>query len=226
MAWDEPALDNLASYCRSQRTTGLPVVENRRSVLERSWSVPAGSEIFERRYLHGCARDGALREDVASPQKSLVALLTAIAVDCSRLDLEQPVSKYIGRGWSCAEPGQEGAIVVRHLLEMCSGLDDALRFKAPAGVCHHNNTQAYPPMLQVLDAAADQSIGALRRTWLTDPAGMADTAWCLRGDELAFFLDNPRGLARLGQIVLNGGVAEDVARLVSPCTGVWTPMVA
>lgn len=222
MAWDEAALDDLASYCRSQHTTGLLVVENRRTVLERNWPVPAGSELFERRYLHGKACDGALREDVASQQKSLVALLAAIAVDRSLLDLEQPVSDYIGRGWSRAEPVQEGAIVVRHLLEMCSGLDDALRFEAPAGMSHYYNTPAYALMLPVLEAAADQSIGALTLAWLTGPAVMADTAWCQRGDELASFLGNPRGLvttprdlARLGQIVLDGGVAEDGARLVS-----------
>ena len=222
MAWDEVALDDLASYCRSQRTTGLLVVENRRTALERNWPVPAGSELFERRYLHGTARDGALREDVASQQKSLVALLATIAVDRGRLDLEQPVSHCIGRGWSRAEPAQESAIVVRHLLEMCSGLDDALHFEAPAGTRHCYNTPAYALMLPVLEAAADQSICALTLTWLTGPAGMADTAWCQRSDELASFLGNPRGLvttprdlARLGQIVLDGGVAEDGTRLVS-----------
>lgn len=222
MAWDEAALDDLASYCESQRTTGLLVVESRRTVLERNWPVAAGSELFERRYLHGTARDGALREDVASQQKSLVALLAAIAVDRGWLDLEQPVSHYIGRGWSRAETAQEIAIVVQHLLEMCSGLDDALRFEAPAGTRHHYNTPAYALMLPVLEAAADQSIGALTLTWLTGPAGMADTAWCQRGDELATYLGNPRGLvttprdlARLGQIVLDGGVAVDGTRLIS-----------
>jgi CubicO group peptidase (beta-lactamase class C family) len=222
MAWDDAALDNLASYCRSQRTTGLLVVQDRRTVLERNWALPAGSELFERRYVHGTARDGALREDVASQQKSLVALLAAIAVDRGRLELEQPVSNYIGCGWSRAEPLQEDAIFVRHLLEMCSGLDDALRFEAPAGTRHHYNTPAYALMLPVLEAATDQSIGALTLALLTGPAGMADTAWFQRSDELASFLGNPRGLvttprdlARLGQVVLDGGVAEDGTRLVS-----------
>jgi CubicO group peptidase (beta-lactamase class C family) len=222
MVWDEAALNDLASYARSQRTTGLLVVQDRRLVLERNWPVPAGNELFERRYLHGTARDGALREDVASQQKSLVALLAAIAVDRGRLDLEQPVSNYIGRGWSRAEPLQEDAIVVRHLLEMCSGLDDALRFEASAGTRHHYNTPAYALMLPVLEAAADQSIGELTLAWLTGPAGMADTAWCQRSDELASFLGNPRGLvttprdlARLGEVALAGGVAEDGVRLVS-----------
>lgn len=224
MSGQETALDDLAAYCRGQHTTGLLVVTDGRTVLERNWPVAdaAGSALFERRYLHGPTRNGALREDVASQQKSLVALLAAIAVDRGRLDLEQPVSHYIGRGWSRAVSNQERAIVVRHLLEMCSGLDDALRFEAPAGTCHCYNTPAYAQMLPVLEAAAGQSLDALTDAWLTGPAGMVDTAWCVRSDELASFLGNPRGLvttprdlARLGQIVLDGGVAEGGARLVS-----------
>lgn len=220
--WDDAALDDLAAYCQSQRTTGLLVVENRRTVLERNWPVPAGSELFERRYLHGIAVDGALREDVASQQKSLVALLAAVAVDRGLLDLELPVSTYIGRGWSRAEAAQEGAIAVRHLLEMCSGLDDALRFVAPAGTRHEYNTPVYALMLPVLEAAGDQSIGALTLAWLTGPTGMVDTAWCHRSDDLTAFLGNPRGLvttphdlARLGQLVLDGGVVQNGPRVVS-----------
>jgi CubicO group peptidase (beta-lactamase class C family) len=220
--WNAAALDDLASYCRDQRTTGLLVVQDRQTILERNWPVPAGSEVFERRYLHGASPRGALREDVASQQKSLVALLAAMAVERGLLDIEQPVSRYVGVGWSRAESRQEHAIVVRHLLEMCSGLDDALCFEAPAGSRHYYNTPAYAMMLQVLEAAADQSIDVLTPGWLTGPAGMADTAWCRRSDELASILGNPRGLvttprdlARLGQIVLDGGVTEDGQRLVS-----------
>ncbi|HRD95963.1 MAG TPA: serine hydrolase [Rubrivivax sp.] len=222
IVWDQTALGDLASYCKSQRTTGLLVMANRRTVLERNWPVAGGSDLFERRYLHGTARDGALREDVASQQKSLVALLAAIAVEDGRLDLEQPVSNYVGRGWSKADAAQEQSIVVRHLLEMCSGLNDALCFEAPAGTCHYYNTPAYALMLPVLEAAEGQSIGALTQTRLTGPLGMVDTAWCQRSNELASFLGNPRGLvttprdlARLGQLVLDSGVAENGARLVS-----------
>ena len=221
-AWDPAALDDLASYGQDQRTTGLLVVQNGRTVLERNWPLPAGSELFAQRYLHGQAGDGAMREDVASQQKSVVSLLAAIAVDRGLLDLERPVSTCIGRGWSRAEPTQEDAILVRHLLEMCSGLDDTLCFAAPAGTRHRYNTPAYALMLPVLEAAADQSMAALTLSWLTGPAGMADTVWCQRSDELTAFLGNPRGLvttprdlARLGQVVLDGGVAEGGARLVS-----------
>lgn len=220
--WNVEALDDLASYCRQQGTTGLLVVHDGRTLLERNWPVPAGSEVFVRRYLHGAGSCGALREDVASQQKSLVALLAAIAVDRGRLDIEQPVSRYVGRGWSRAEAAQEKAIVVRHLLEMCSGLDAGLRVEHPAGAHHWYNTPAYAVMLPVLEAAAGQSLDDLTREWLTGPAGLVDTGWCRRIDELSDVLGNPRGLvttprdlARLGQLVLDGGVADGGARLVS-----------
>ncbi len=220
--WDAAALEALAVYCQSQRTTGLLLVQNGHTVLERRWPVLPGSDVFERRYVHGPASDGSLREDVASQQKSVVALLAAIAVERGLLSLEQPVWRYVGQAWSRAEPTQEAAILVRHLLEMGSGLDHALRFVAPPGTCHHYNTPAYAQLLPVLEAAAGQGMGELTQQWLTGPAGMADTAWCQRSPELADFLGNPRGLvttprdlARLGQIVLDGGLAPGGARLVS-----------
>lgn len=220
--WHPAALEDLASYCRDQLTTGLLLVQDGQMVMERNWPVPAGSEVFARRYLHGTSASGALREDVASQQKSLVALLAAMAVDRGLLDIGQPVSRYVGTGWSRTDAPQERAIIVRHLLEMCSGLDDALCFVHPAGVHHYYNTPAYAVLLPVLEAAAGQRLDDLTREWLTGPARMDDTGWCHRVDELAGFLGNPRGLvttprdlSRLGQLVLDGGVAADGTRLVS-----------
>lgn len=220
--WNASALEDLATYCRDQRTTGLLVIQDRQTILERNWPVPAGSDVFLRRYVHGASASGALREDVASQQKSLVALLAAIAVDRGLLDIETQVSRYVGVGWTRADASQEQLIIVRHLLEMCSGLDSSLRFKHPAGVHHEYNTPAYAVMLPVLEAAAGQSLDELTREWLTGPAGLNETSWCRRVDELSDFLGNPLGLvttpgdlARLGQLVLDGGVAADGTRLVS-----------
>ena len=220
--WNATALDDLASYCANQRTTGLLVVQDRQTILERNWPVPAGSEVFLRRYVHGASASGALREDVASQQKSLVALLAAMAVDRGLLDIEQPVSRYVGVEWSRASASQEQAITVRHLLEMCSGLDAGLRLEHRAGAHHLYNTPAYAVMLPVLEAAAGQSLDDVTRAWLTGPAGMTDTGWCRRIGELSNDLGNPRGLvttprdlSHLGQLIIDGGVANDGTRLVS-----------
>lgn len=221
--WNATALDDLADYARGQRSTALLVIEARRTVLERNWPLPAGSEAFERRYTHGRTREGVLREDVASQQKSLVALLVAIAAERGLLDPAQPVSSLLAEGWSRAGAAQERAIRIHHLLEMCSGLDETLSFVSEPGRCHFYNTPAYALLLPLLEAAAAQPLEVLTRQWLTGPAAMVDTDWCTRGAELAAMLGNPRGLvttprdlARLGQLILDDGLAEDGSRVIGP----------
>ena len=221
-AWDAGALEDLAAYCQSQRTTGLLVVHHRRTVIERNWPVAAGNEAFIRRYVHGTSHGGALREDVASQQKSLVALLAVMAEERGLLDVVRPVSAYVGTGWSRASATEERAIAVHHLLAMESGLRDDLTFEAAPGERHHYNTPAYAALLPVLEAATRQPLDDITRDWLTAPAGMTDTVWCRRGSEIAMELGNtrglvttPRDLARLGQIVLDGGVVDSGGRIVA-----------
>lgn len=219
--WDARALEDLAAYAQGQRSTGLLVVHDGRAVLEGHWPLPPDCETFARRYVHGPAASGGLCEDVASQQKSVAALLAAIAVERGALDLEAPVGHYVGRGWSRASPAQEDAIRVRHLMEMESGLDDALYYAHPPGVHHHYNTPAYAVMLPVLEAATRQPLDALTREWLCGPLGLEDTRWVRRSDELTRTLGNPRGLvtahrdlATIGQLVLDDGAAPDGRRVV------------
>ena len=63
-------------------------------------------------WVHGTAADGALLEDVASQQKSFIALLAGVAIDRKLLDLSKPVSFYAKPGWSKAAPAQEVRITV------------------------------------------------------------------------------------------------------------------
>ena len=91
------------------------------------------TQTFRSNFVHGESADGALREDVASQQKSFVALLIGIGIDKGLIDIAKPVSAYLGAGWSKATPEQEAAITVRNLMEMNSGLKENLTFDAPAG---------------------------------------------------------------------------------------------
>lgn len=215
-------LEQLTDYCRQQLTTGLLIIQNRQTILEHNWPLPPGSDIFERRYLHGVSSCGALREDVASQQKSVIAMLAAIAVDRGLLDIEQPVSRFAGKDWSRASAIEEQTILVRHLLEMCSGLDKDLRKEFKTGVHYYYNTPAYAVMLRVLEEAAGQPLDELTRSWLTDPVGMKDTGWCYRIAELSENLGNsrglvttPRDLSRIGQLVIDGGIASCGTPVVS-----------
>jgi len=215
------AMQDVVDYVRGQKATGFMVVRDRRTLAEANWPLPADAAAFGANFTYGTTAAGALLEDVASQQKSFVAMLAAIAVDMGLLDIEKAVSDYIGAAWSKAAPEQERAIRVVHLLEMSSGLSEGLSYVAPAGSTFLYNTPAYAVTKRVLEAAAKVTLDTMTRDWLTAPAGMADTAWRKRP---AVFSDvgNPTGLvtcprdvAAFGQLVLDGGRAADGKRVVS-----------
>jgi CubicO group peptidase (beta-lactamase class C family) len=219
--WNAAALDDVAAYVGSQKTTGFLILQNRRIVYERNWPLPPDAAPFGANFTHGTDARGALQEDVASAQKSFIAILAGIAIDRKVLDISKPVSAYIGPGWSKAAPDQERAILVRHLLEMSSGLTERLASEAPAGTTFFYNTPAYAFLKPVLEKASGHALDDLTRDWLTAPAGMADTLWRRRP---AAFSDvgNPTGLyttpfdmATLGQLVLDRGKAASGTRVIS-----------
>ena len=219
--WNTAALDDLAAYVQSQKTTGFLIVQDRGVIYEHNWPLPPEAATFAANFTHGTDARGALQEDVASAQKSFIAILTGVAIDKGLLDISKPVSAYIGTGWSKATPEHEKLITVRHLLEMNSGLTELLVHEAPAGTRFFYNTPAYAFMKPVLEKASGQTLDDLTRLWLTKPAGMTDTLW--RRRPVAFAdVGNPTGLyttpsdmAKVGQLVLDKGKAADGTRVIS-----------
>lgn len=214
------AMQAVLDYVQAQKTTGFLVVRERKTVVETNWPATDAPPQF-RAFSYETTRDGALLEDVASQQKSFVSMLMGVAVDRGLIDVEKPISAYIGAGWSKASPEQEQAIRVIHLLTMSSGLGERLDYQGPAGTVFFYNTPAYAVTKRILAAAAKQPLEALTRDWLTAPAGMTNTGWRKRPAAMAD-VGNPTGLvtcprdvARFGQIVLDGGKAADGRRIVS-----------
>ena len=215
------ALDDLAAWVQSQKTTGFLIVQDRKIIYERNWPLPAEAASFARNFTHGIDAHGALQEDVASAQKSFIAVLAGIAIDQGLLDISKPVAAYIGAGWSKAAPEQEKLISVKNLLEMSSGLSEKLAFEAPAGAKFFYNTPAYAIMKPVLEKASGRKLEELTRGWLTEPAGMADTLWRQRpsvfsdvGNPTGLYT-TPRDMAKLGQLVLDKGKTADGKRVIS-----------
>ncbi|WP_334162136.1 serine hydrolase domain-containing protein [Phenylobacterium sp.] len=216
-----PALQEVLDYARGQLTTGFLVVRDRQVLARANWPLPADAARFRAAFAPGTTAAGEPLEDVASLQKSIVAVLCAIAADKGLLDAARPVSAYLGAGWSKATAAQETRIRVADVLTMTSGLDEAFGYEAPPGEVFFYNTPVYAVTKRLLEAAARRPLEALTREWLTAPAGMVETAWRPRP---AVFGDvgNPTGLvttpgdlARLGQFVLDGGRAADGSRIVS-----------
>ncbi len=221
LGWSQAALEDVISYVGSQKSTGLVIIENNRIITEKLWPLGADADVFRSGFVHGMAADGALLEDVASQQKSFVAILAGVAIDKGLLDLSKPVSSYTGAGWSKATPEQEAAITVRNLMEMNSGLKENLTFDAAPDTTFFYNTPAYAIMKPVLEAASKQSLDAITQAWLAHPAGMHDTSWRKRPAQFSDvgnptgLVTTPRDIARMGQLVLDGGLAADGARVIS-----------
>ena len=219
--WDDAALQDVLTYARAQRTTGLLIVHKGRVIAEHNWPLPAQAASFLAAFVHGQAADGSLLEDVASQQKSFIAILAGVALDQGLLDIGKPVSAYVGPGWTRAASATESNITVRHLLEMTSGLREDLSVEAEPGRRFFYNTPAYAVTKRVLEQAAGLPLDELTRRWLTEPLGMGQTAWRQRPPALADvgnptgLVTTPRDLAKLGQLVLDRGLAPDGRRVIS-----------
>lgn len=213
------AMRDLLDYARSQKTTGFVVVRGGTTLIEENWPAPGDPTFAIFRY--GLTGSGALFEDVASQQKSFIAVLMAVAADKSLIDVDRPVSDYIGAGWSKAAPEQERRIRVIHILQMNSGLDEKFAYLAPPGTKFFYNTPVYAVSKRILVAASKLPLEQLTQDWLTGPAGMTETDWRQRPAALAGVGNNtglvtsPRDTARFGQMILNGGVASNGKRIVS-----------
>ena len=214
-----PAMQALLDYARGQRTTGLLIVRDRKVLAEANW--PAPPDLPFKDFTYEITPEGALLEDVASQQKSFVAVLAAIAADKGLLDVERPVSAYVGARWSHAPPDQEAQIRVIHLFTMNSGLTTDIHFAAAPGTQFFYNTPVYAIAKRVLAAAAGHPLETITHDWLTAPAGLRETSW--RQRPAAFsdvgnptgLVTSPRDAARLGQLILDGGRSDGGARIVS-----------
>jgi CubicO group peptidase (beta-lactamase class C family) len=218
--WNAAALQEVLNYARTQKTTGFLIVQHGQVVAEQNWPLPADATAFRAAFVHGQAGE-ALLEDVASQQKSFIALLMGVAVDRGLLDIDRPVSALLGAGWSKAEASTEARITVRHLLEMTSGLGEDLRSEAEPGARFFYNTPAYAFTKRVLEQVARLPLDELTRTWLAQPLGMHDTAWRQRPPALAD-VGNPTGLvttpsdiAKIGRLLLDRGLAPNGQRVIS-----------
>ncbi len=189
--WDRAALDAAVDLAGKRASTALLVVEHGRILVERYWN----------------GTDASSARDVASVQKSVTAMLFGLAAATTSLRTSDPVSSWLGAGWSRARAA-EPDITCAHLLTMTSGLDDDLRPVAEPGAAWAYNTVAYAVLHRVLRAATGRSLQDFSDAALFAPVG-ATAAWRRRPDPGGHaeqgLVASARDLCRLGLLVLAGG---------------------
>ncbi len=225
--WDPARLDAALALAADRASTGVVILHRGRIMAERHWTLDDPSPAHANGS-HPLNASGHAVEDVASVQKSVVAVLVGMARARGLLDLDDPVAAH-EPGWTAASAEQEAAVTVRHLLAMTTGLTPELAFEAAPGTTWRYNTPAYHHLLRIIAGAAGREPNAVTRDWLTGPLGMADSRWEPRPWAQAAigtgFVSTARDLARFGLLVLAGGVwrgetivedAEYLAEMLRP----------
>ena len=212
--WDAAKLDAALDLAAERRSSGVVVLHRGRIMAERYWPVENPGPAYANQR-QGTTAAGHPLEDVASVQKSVVAILTTIAAERGLLTLDDTVSDHLGAGWSQASAAQEAAISIRHLLTMTSGLTPQLGYEADPDTRWRYNTPAYHHLLRIIAGAANLSRETVTRDWLTSRIGMRDSDWAPRpwanADTAVGFLTTARDLARLGLLVQARGAWDGAA---------------
>jgi CubicO group peptidase (beta-lactamase class C family) len=176
--------------------------------------------------------DGRMRHDVASAQKSVVALLVGVAADLGLLAFDDAVGVHLGSGWSRASADHEDAVTLRHLLSMTSGLDDGLEAFAPPGAAwRYGLGPTWHLLKRVMVAASGLPLQQLTDEWLAAPLGLTDSVWeprpgmhYLDGQPFEALSTTGRDLAAVGELVLRAGrwgddqllSAERIGEILTP----------
>lgn len=188
---DSAALHAALDWAGEENTGAVVVLWRGRIVAERYWQ----------------GWDLTTVGPVFSAGKTITGALVGELAAEGLLSLDAPVATYLGAGWSRAGVA-EGAITVRHLLTMSSGLDDSLRFVDAPGTRFYYNNPAYYQLFGVLEAASGVGFNQLARARLLTPIGMNRSITFANTDtgEPGFiFACSARDFARFGALVLQHG---------------------
>ncbi len=157
----------------------------------------------------------------ASAGKTLTSFMIGQAQEDELLRIDDPLSNYLGRGWTSLSPEREDSITIFHGLTMTSGLDESidgfctdpecLQYLAPPGTrwAYHNGP--YTSLLSVLEEAYGFGINVVTNRLLEEETGM-DGFWFPLGFNRIYF-STARSMARFGWLIANDGRWEEEALL-------------
>lgn len=173
------------------------------------WVSVDGTAVTERCFGDTLPGDAA---DVGSIQKNVICLAIGVLVGRGVIDIDQPMTTWLGRGWTQTTPAQEDAITLRHVMSMTTGLYEDLTYEAdPEQVWTYNN-HAYHLTKKALSVLTGQTTQELCDELIFGPLGMADSQWLNRdGDVLAggwpvsALHTSARDLTRFAEAMLEAG---------------------
>lgn len=196
LGWCEERIDSLYHFLEETNTKSFMVLKNGKIVLEKYFGTFTQDSLWY----------------WASAGKTLTALLTGIAQQENFLAIQQPVSDFLGTGWTSCSPEEEATITIWHQLTMTSGLDDnvtnddctdpeCLLCLAEPGTRWAYHNAPYTLLDDVISEAATTSFSQYFNSRIRNPIGM-DGFWFANGYNNVY-LSRTRSAARYGWCILN-----------------------
>jgi CubicO group peptidase (beta-lactamase class C family) len=201
---------------------------------DRAWGTALGQVEYH----------AGLRHDLRSITKSIVSLLFGIASDRGLVqDPDEPVFSFVPE-YAALKTPEKARITLRHVLTMSAGLawneyipysdpanserrmmdaPDRYRYVLeqpsvrPAGAAYNYSGGLTALLAEILQKRSGSAIDALANEALFGPLGIRDLEWGQYADgavNISGLRMRPRDLAKIGQLVLTGGMWND-RRVVS-----------
>lgn len=203
-SWESSSLEEL-QWCASDTGDLFNFLESENT---KAFIVLKDGKIAIEKYFDQFTRDSVWYW--ASAGKTLTAFCTGIAQKQGLLDIDDPVSQYLGAGWTSAPDSLESKIKIIHLLTMTSGLDynvadldctddTCLNYRSEPGSEWYYYNAPYLLLREVIEAATGQNLNVFINQQIRDKTGIRGLFTTI-GYNHVYFSD-ARSMARFGLLM-------------------------
>ncbi|WP_194976448.1 serine hydrolase domain-containing protein [Aquiflexum lacus] len=211
LGWNISEIGNLKTLLEDNGTRAFILLKDGKIVMEEYFGTRlSGSQAFDQNSIWYWASAG----------KTLTATLIGIAQEEGKLNIQQPSSDYLGKGWTSLTASQEHEISVWHQLTMTTGLDDGagnlddfssenLRFLAEPGTRWAYHNAPYTLLDKVIEGSTGSTFPQFFKDKLASKIGMTGS-WQRVNFNNVFFSD-ARSMARFGLLILANGDWDGVS---------------
>ncbi|MBV6654858.1 MAG: beta-lactamase family protein, partial [Mameliella sp.] len=196
--WCSEKIDSLLAFVESKDTKSFIVLKDGKIVLEEYFGTYSQDSIWY----------------WASAGKSLMAVMVGLAQEDGYINISDPVSDYMGTGWTECPPDKEALITIRNQITMTTGLDDAVeenssnscfepdcfQYLTDAGSRWAYHNAPYRFTQEIVESVTGVNLSIYTRIRLGNPIGMKG-AWF--GN---VYYSEARDMARFGLFMLAEGV--------------------
>lgn len=198
LGWCQPQIDSLYNYLEGKNSKAFILLKDGKIVLEK--------------YFGTFTQDSSWYW--ASAGKTLTAFCVGIAQQQGSLKINEPSSKYLGKGWSSLTKSQEDSITIWNHLTMTTGLDDAvsnldctdpscLTYKAKPSTRWSYHNAPYTLLDKVIETSTGKSLNPFITQNISTKTGIKGLFVPLGYNNV--FFSTPRNMAKFGLLLLAKG---------------------